>query len=224
MKKTIIFSAVSMAILASGCATQINSSAPLPVRFNNGQAVEQHKIQALSHWQIIADDMARSAAKDLNGKVVVVDQSQNDTVFGKTFNSLLTTSLVQNGAKVDMKYGSTLVSVESIQVRFKGDRGADAPAGAYTALAAGLVVLRNAVEHWSPAGVAAGLVATGVAADVANSQNGKYAGRIPQTEIVITVTATEGGRIVFRKSNVYYTDEVDANLYQKSNTLKVVGQ
>lgn len=223
MKKTNILTTAIITAFLAGCASYGAGNAPTPVRFNGGAQGEQQKIQALSHWQLIAADMAKNAAKDLGGKDVIV-KSQDKTVFDKTFSGFLTTALVENGTRVNTTSASTRISVDSIQIRFRNNRDTDPAPGTFTALAAGLLVLGNAASTWSPSALAAGAVALGVAADVGTMQKAKFAGPIPKTEIAVTVTATEAGHIAFRKTSIYYTDEIDANLYEEQRGLKVVNQ
>ena len=222
--KTILVLGIAIAAtFLGGCATYRTGAAPTPVRFNNGIPGEQLKIQALKHWQLIAEDLAKSAAKEVSGKELIVT-SIGSTVFDTTFNKFLTTALVQAGARVNLNQAATRVSVESIQIRFRNNRNPDPLPGSFTALTAGLLVLNGAV-NWSSGGLAAGAIALGAAADIGTVEMVKYAGSIPQTEIAVTVTASDAGRIIFRKTNIYYTDEIDARLYETQGPgIRVVNQ
>jgi hypothetical protein len=57
--------------------------------------------------------------------------------------------------------------------------------------------------------------------------DGKYMGRVPATEILVTASVTQGNKIVVRRSNVYFTSDEDAALYWRGSgtrkTLPVKG-
>ncbi|MDR2239542.1 MAG: hypothetical protein LBE33_03800 [Zoogloeaceae bacterium] len=243
MKKALLLltTAVVCGSLAS-CASRY-ADAPVPTRFANE---DQQKLQAARHWQLIADHFAGQLAGSLSGKLgdraVHVPQPGGEQYFVEGFRELLVTSLVNKGVPVaDNPSGALIADVRYNAYRFNPNRVASTYYyGTATALTAGL---------WAIGGIAAANVASAPGVDfgakalvgaagiegfawVANEAlgKGKYAsGPTPRSEILLTVSVSDGGRIISRQSNIYYTaDEDDALYWSRSGnggtgkTLKVV--
>lgn len=101
------------------------------------------------------------------------------------------------------------VDIDTQLVKFTADRPQYGYVGAPTALAAGA---------WALSGVsatAAGTVTAGlVAVDALNWFRSEFAtGATPQSEIFVTVTASDKNRYLARTSNVYYVADSDQSLY-----------
>lgn len=211
----ITFSSLLAASIIAGCAAPY-SEAPKPVNY---KYTEQSRIQAGEHWQIIANDLAASVAKNIDkSKAVYVNKTTDKSDFNEAMHSLLLSSLVSKGLIVVKSETSADVSInmQAQMVKFTEGR---APfrhsVGAPTALTAGVWVLREVALSNSPAVTA--LVATGalaVGTDLYNWFASKdSAGAIPQNEIIVTVTASDKTRYFSSISNVYYTSDSDESLY-----------
>ncbi|MDR2187171.1 MAG: complement resistance protein TraT [Azonexus sp.] len=226
-----------------GCASRY-ADAPAPTRFANE---DQQKLQAARHWQLIADHFADQLAGSLSGKLgdraVHVPQPGGEQHFVEGFRELLVTALVNKGLPVaDNPSGALIADVLYNAYRFNPNRVASTYYyGPATALAAGLWAIGGiaAANVSSAAGVDLGAKALVGAAGiegfawVANEAlgKGKYAsGPTPRSEILLTVSVSDGGRIISRQSNIYYTADEDAALYwhrrgsgDTGKTLKIVG-
>lgn len=245
MKELLVASvALAMAGL-SGCVSRY-ADVPAPVRFSN---VTQSKLQAAKHWQIIAEHAAGELAKDLRGKLngrpLFVPQPGGEQAFVEGFRELLITALVGQGLAVAVDPRNALVvDVRYAIFRFRPDRLKETYYyGEATALAAGLWAvggLVTATVHSSTPAVAVGATALTLAAAAdgfgwlrdESLGMGQYAsGRVPQSEILLTATVTESGRIISRSSSIYYASDDDAALYwpkpasaaSSGNLVSVVG-
>lgn len=226
MKKLIAASITLALVGVSGCATRY-ADVPAPTRFENAQ---QQKLQAASHWQIIANHAAAKIAADLGernqGRAVFVPQPEGEQPFVGGFRELLITSLVQQGIPVHTKpAGALTVDVDYSVYKFAANRAKSTYYyGEATMLAAGLWAVGGvlAANVSSAAGVDAGakLLATAAGLDgfswLSNEAmgKGKYAsGEVPQSEIILTTSISDGTRIVSRNSSIYYTSDADTSIY-----------
>lgn len=241
MNKTMIAMAVVAACAGfAGCASRY-ADTPAPTRFAND---DQQKLQAARHWQLIAGHFAGQLADGLNGKLagraVYVPQPGGEQLFVEGFRELLITALVERGVPVAVsESGAVVADVRYNAYRFRPERLASTYYyGEATALAAGLWAVSSVMAGnlSSANGVEAGakLVTTAFAVDgfgwLKNEVlgGGRLAsGPVPRSEILLTVSVADGGRIVSRYSNIYYTADDDADLYWKraggGATLKLVG-
>lgn len=213
---------------AFGCASP-HADVPAPTRFANE---DQLKLQAARHWQLIADHFAEQMAANLqgklNGRAIYIPQPGGEQAFVDGFRELLMTSLVARGVPVALvEQGSLVADVRYNAYRFKQDRAANTYYyGEATMLAAGLWAVGGvmAANITSANGVAVGAKVLTAAAAVDGfawlKNEGLGAGRmasgnIPRSEIILTVTVVDAGRIASRQSNIYYTSDEDADLYWK---------
>ncbi len=202
--------------LVCSCSSRI----PEPISYPYSQ---QKKMQASSHWEVLAADLANRINNELilSGnldKAVFVKETCGDDTnpcqpnetssFNEAFRDLLITNLFGYGVptknRLDEKAIEVLYKVQI--VRHNTDRVRSLQPGLLTALSTAVVVLRNA-----PADLI--LLASGIAVDVANTSlvtNGNY-------EIIITTSMISHDQYLFRASDVYYINEKDFYHYQ--NTL-----
>lgn len=207
-----------VATALSGCAGEV------PVATNHGFST-QPKLKSSSHWNIIAADTAKEVAQKLQGSSframpVEVHSGSIHTDFHKAFTQFLTTQLVRDGVPVVQAAGKLKISFEAQVVRHHTTGNQYIP-GAATALTAGVVVLHDVLINAS-AGVAA--LAIAGTADAASNANRFTTNS--KTEIIVTTSAVSGEQYVFRKSDVYYVEDLDGSLYEelKSKTWKVTGE
>lgn len=221
MKKCVIPPAIAFAAVLAGCATQF-SEAPLATNFPTSK---QPKLQAASHWNVIAGDVAKQLALTLKAKpgvpALYVNQSGNKTDFDRVFSNQLISALMTEGFTVlKSPAGAVSVEVATQAVQFSANRPQYNYAGAPTVLAGGVWALHQA----SAAGIATAAV---VGADAYMWFRSEFAtGATPQTEIVITASVSDSTQYLARTTSVYYVADSDASLYRAPaplKTLNVVG-
>jgi hypothetical protein len=203
--------AATALLLASACATPY-SPTPLATNFATSK---QQKLQAASHWNIIARDIAdRLSARLQPGSKLFVNQHADATSFERAFSAQLATALVDAGHLVMRSpEGAMRVGVDTQAIPFAADRPQYRYAGAATALAGGVWVLYDIVEYASN-GPAKAAVATVAAADAAHWFRSEFAsGETPALEIIVNTSVTDASRFVARTTNVYYVADTDQHLY-----------
>jgi hypothetical protein len=224
-----IVTSLALACLGVAGCTARYADVPAPTRFPNE---EQQKLQAARHWQLIADHFAGQLANNLGaslgGRALYVPQPEGEQAFVQGFRELLITSLVNKGVPVAAEASGALAADVRYNIyRFSRDRQAETYYyGEATALAAGLWAFGGAVKgivnSSNATGVAAGAVLLTTAATLEGFGwlseegfgNGRYAsGPVPRSEILLTISVADGGRIVSRYSSIYYTADEDYDLY-----------
>lgn len=202
--------------------TSCSSRMPEPITYPYSQ---QKKMQASAHWEILAQDLANRINNELIlsdnietavyvkptcGDEVTPCEANETSTFNEAFRDLLITGLYDYG--IPTRSQSTPESIEVLYkvqvVRHNTKRMRTLQPGILTALSAAVVVLRNAPSELV-------LLATGVAADVANTNyttNGHY-------EVIITTSMIENGKYLFRASDIYYINDKDFFQYQETHTV-----
>ena len=229
MKKIVLITSLSLLAtgLMSGCASQKYADVPAPTRFENAK---QQQLQAANHWQVIAGHFSSQIAEDLKnrlpGKAVFIPQPGGEQPFVEGFRELLITSLVNQGIPVAVDAKNALpVDIRYSIYKFRPDRVASTYYyGDATVLAAGLWAVGGIVSAGTsaPTGVQMGAKLLTLAAGFEgfNWLNEKTTGRnqftnaaVPQSEILLTATISDGGMIVSRQTNLYYATDTDRDLY-----------
>ena len=93
-------------------------------------------------------------------------------------------------------------------MRHNSSRYAHIP-GTLTALTAGISVVRDAFASGSASAIP---VLLGVAG-LADYGLGHYSGGPTHTELIVTTSIINGGTYAFRKSDIYYIEEADTDLF-----------
>lgn len=222
MTKTLL--AGMAALLLAGCAAQY-SEAPRPTNFS---ILQQKKLQAASHWELIADDVAEqiknSVGKD---QILYVSRPANETEFTRAFNTQLITSLVNKGIYVS-KNGDTralVIDVDTQLVKFSPNRYQNHRFVSSTAIAAGVMAVHG-LNMSGEANAAIGVLGLAAALDWHNWVEREYAGgETPQGELIVTTSATNNVQYVARRTDVYYIADPDSRLYRapSSKIVKVTG-
>lgn len=159
----------------------------------------QYKIQAVDHWDTIADHVAGRVQKtfedrrDLITKPVYIVPSL-DGAFTRTYASLLRTRLVTRGMQVSENYEPDAVELRfTVQtVRFDSSRG-----------------------DW-------GLSLAGLGITVVNAIVGNYT-TTSNHEVVINTTMTHQNRYVMSFSQICYINDDDWKLYFNPEALRTKG-
>lgn len=221
MKQRIIPAVIAFTAVLSGCATPY-SEAPLATNFPTNK---QQKLQAASHWNVIASDVAKQLLVNLKAKsgvsALYVNQGANKTEFDRIFGNQLISALMAEGFTV-LKSPSGALSVDVVtqSVQFSANRPQYNYAGVPTMLAGGVWALHQA----SPAAIATAAVVGGDAYMWFRSEFST--GATPQNEIVITTSVSDSNQYLARTTSVYYVADSDASLYRAPapvKTLNVVG-
>ena len=172
-------------VLLAGCATGF-SETPRPTNFS---ILQQKKIQAASHWEVIATNVATQIRNSVNkDDVLYIAPPTQNTEFSKAFREQLITALVSSGARVS-KNGDTralVVEVDTQLVKFSPDRFQNQRYVSATAIAGGLLAV-NGLSLSSAAN--AGVAVLGLTAlyDWNQWAEREFAfGQTPQHELIVT--------------------------------------
>ena len=239
MKKYTLAALVAASL--AGCAPFPYSETPVATNF---ETTRQEKLQAAQHWQVVAEHLATQLVADLSKgtscvpaaapcAVVKVEQPPVMSAFARAFHAQLISSLVNKGVVVsaDSRAGDVVVSIDAQTVRFSPDRQQYLGVGRFTLLTTGVWALDDIYQHHS---VGAAVLAGSIAADVVEWNLSQFAkGPTPRIELILTASATSGGKYLARKTSAYYIADSDAALYcwkpegcsngAPAPTLRVVG-
>lgn len=203
-----------LAALQSGCAQTpaipVTPAAPMPENVVLDHNY-QKQVQASSHWQVVAEDMATQLLKTiqdkkLNGRPFYIYAQTKPTTFTRAFNDFLITTLVNKGVRVsNEKAGSRVFNYKIQLVEYNTVRSTMVSENfKFTALGAGLVVVRN-LGDWL--GVDGAVLATGAALDTMDMNIA------PNLEMIITTSVMDGPIFLSRTTDIYYANQRDRHLY-----------
>ncbi|MDR2488732.1 MAG: hypothetical protein LBD42_04495 [Desulfovibrio sp.] len=168
-----------------GLLTACSRSRPLAT---NPSLHTQEKLQAVDHWDNIADTVAMRVQKSLEDRRDLINkpiyiQPPNDRAFSMAFYDLLRTRLVSRGMQVsDKREADSLMLNYSVQT-----------------------VLHDSSANWTPS-----LAALGIA--VVNSVTGSFTTRSDH-EIIINSDMVYKNRYVMHLSTVCYIDDKEWPMY-----------
>lgn len=212
--KRVMMGLVTGSLLLGGCAAPY-SETPIAT---NVPSENQLKLQAASHWQLIAQDAANRLTASLEKAPLYVRQDNLQSPFEKAFTQQLISSLISAGYPVMRNTnhpGTLTVQVSAEALLFSpGRKQGRALIGAPTLLAAGLWTVGEAVTM-AP-GDAAGAVALGGLALTEAHQwfaSERASGPTPRTEVIVTTQVTSSERYMAQVTSAYYTTETDYRLY-----------
>jgi hypothetical protein len=205
-----IFRLVMLLVLlvSAGCASRV------PVAKNH-PLTGQYKAKAAHHWDVLADDIARqtqTAASGLDspikGTPLYIKPPEKNSAFSSAFGNFLITRLVNRGLPVTSNAEEGLaISYETQLLRHDSSRYTHLP-GTLTALAAGIWVVRNIASSTASA-IPTSLAITGLA----DYALGHYAGEATHTELIVTTSILHDASYVFRRSDIYYIEDEDTDLF-----------
>lgn len=206
-----------MAMFLAGCAQApaipVTPAAPVPenVLLDNSY---QKQVQSSGHWQVVAEDLASQLIKTmqdkhLNNRPFYIYAQTKPTIFTRAFNDFLITTLVNKGVKIsNQKAGSRIFNYKIQLVEYHSMRSTMVSENfKFTALGAGLVVIRN-LGDWL--GVDGAVLATGAALDTVDMNIA------PNLEVIITSSVMEGPIFISRTTDIYYANQHDKHLYVPS--------
>lgn len=197
------------ALLMTGCAIPY-SPVPVPRNFENST---QAKAQAAAHWVAITNHIERGLLPTLqsspNRRLYVVPGKAS--AFDQALTGQLITALVNDGQLVSKTPdGALTVDIDTQVVEFSPNRPQYQFSGERTALAAGAWVITSIQPH-----TAAWLATVAIAGEDGYSwfHSAFASGETPKTEIIVTVSVSDGPRYVARSTSVYYVTDSDRSLY-----------
>lgn len=202
-------------VLLCGCTSRI----PEPISYPYSQ---QKKMQASSHWQVLAADLANRINKQLIitdniNKAVFVKETCGDEAipcqphetssFNEAFRDLLITNLFGYGVPTNNRPDEKAITIDyKVQIVYNNsNRIRTLQPGILTGLSAAVMVLYNAPSELI-------ILASGMAADIANTslvQGGHY-------EVIITTSMVLKDRYLYRASDIYYINDEDFFHYQEN--------
>lgn len=199
---------IGFLIPLTGCGKQ-----PKPANF---QFSFQKKIQAANHWEIMAYDLASDIQKSgpfyhVIGNTVSIVPNDNSP-FTKAFRSFLTTYFVNKGNPVNDKFNDTKINWTLQLVEHEANRRPDQYPGMFTmAYALGYGVYKV----WdNSSSVAPGILAAAVAADITRQVVDLGTIKVPKNEIIVNFTVIDAkDNMVYRKSDIYYINDLDKSQY-----------
>ncbi|MFC0267958.1 hypothetical protein [Kushneria aurantia] len=198
---------LALLLSLSGCFQLHTAQAPMATSW---PLTEQRRMQAAHHWDVLARHEARAimARQRLRGSPLYIAEPVPSTPFSRAFHRLLESQLVNNGALVSTQpEGSVFVDYD-VQVVEHQDRGfIRRPEGTFTALAAGVTLAFQPINHWAEPALA---LIPGAALFDAFSGNITEVG---DTEVIITTRASEYDTLLFSSSNIYYVNDGDSSQY-----------
>jgi hypothetical protein len=170
----------------------------------------QQKMQAVHHWDILADDVAKDVKFTLQGCTLVDKQiylePSGASVFGDAFNTLLATQLFRQGIGCTKNDSNSVkLTYEAQVVRHRSGRFTSPfyPGAILSLTAIGTGVYKAFEASNTPLGV----FAAAGAAEVINDFEFEWG--VPHSEVLITTELTNDGSVIARKTGVYYINDSD---------------
>ncbi|MCK4603810.1 MAG: hypothetical protein KAU41_03815 [Deltaproteobacteria bacterium] len=198
--RTILF-AITLLFLCS--CSNVPKPASYPLSF-------QQKMQAVHHWDVLADDVAKDVKRTLQDRALLGEQIYLEphemSAFGEVFGTLLTTQLFKQEIGLAKNESNSLkLRYETQMVKHRSNRHT-------SPLYPGEALLLTALGHgiykaFSANSDALGLFAAAGAVEVINGF--EYDWTVPHHEIVITTELTNNDTVIDRRSNIYYINDAD---------------
>ncbi|MBS4097069.1 MAG: hypothetical protein KGZ83_09590 [Sulfuricella sp.] len=226
----------SLAVLLGGCAAPKFADNPNATRF---EASDQYKLQAAEHWHIIAEHMAAQLSRDLKDRGITrplyIVPASKDYAFVEGFRELMTTAMVAQGWDMRLQPQNALpVDIRYSVYKFRPERASQVyHYGDVSMLVAGIWAISGIVES----NISYGAKALATTASLEGFAWLKNEGRgdgvitntpVPRSEIILTAMVSDNGKILARRSNLYYATDEDAALYWNSkgasHTVTVKGE
>jgi hypothetical protein len=176
----------------------------------------QHHMQAVQHWQMLAEDVADQLAEHKvwkKGMPVYVDGGPDPSPFNQAFTTFLEKELLGRGAMVsEQAEGALLIHYTTQVVPFASDRAQLKP-GTFTLIGAGIAVSR--LDGIGDPAFMAAAAAGGILADVLAG----YVTSVTDTDLLFSVSIYDGALLQYRSTSVYYIDDADGRQYETMTAL-----
>lgn len=210
MKKYIISGLAGLLFL--GCSTPYRE-APLATNFKN---VNQKKIESLSHWKLIAQDLVKNLTPKIQKNSKIYITQKTDTPFDKNLYTFLKNYLVQNGYNVviNPNYSNITLTYSSNILPFQGKytpKRRDLM-GSLVLLGAGVAVVSSSSTAIATGGAITGLEAINII-DSLKSETGASV-----YELSVNVEILDNQKYVSSVNRIYYIVDNQICLYKKCQT------
>jgi hypothetical protein len=209
--KTSVF-AIALIFLCS--CSNVPKPASYPLNY-------QQKMQAVHHWDVLADDVAKDVKlalqekekedPTLRGKQIYVEPHKA-SLFGEVFDNLLTTQLFKQEIGLAKNESDSLKLKYETQVVEHRSKRHTSPL--YPGAILSLTALGHGVyKAFADNSDVLGLFATAGAVEVINDIEFEWG--VPHYEIVITTKLTKpngtkpNGSVIYCRSNIYYINDAD---------------
>ena len=193
-------------LMMMGCSRQ-----PQPSSF---QFSTQKKIQAAHHWEVLVNDLTNDLikSKQLQEKLTapLTIMPDDNSSFTRTFRSFLITHFVNLGVKLNDSASNLKLDWSLQLVEHNADRKNQSLPGQHTGLFALSYGVYRVGEHSLAGGLLAGSVALDIAKEVYEFDNIE----LPASEVIVNVSLLDAdNKIIYRKSNIYYINDLDQSHY-----------
>ncbi len=198
-----VFPRAALALAAAlVVAPAFAGEAPSATTFSS---VPQRKAMSAQHWQVIADDLTKSVLADLGQRThrgVTVQVAPGAPGFARLMATFVADSLYRQGVQVhDTPREGVLVLRLNTVLASHGSKALPEQSLKWTALTAGVMVLREVASATLPGAVLLGALGT----DLASAPT-KQA---PRSELVVSGSVQDAGVFLSRVSSVYYVEGAD---------------
>jgi hypothetical protein len=170
----------------------------------------QHKMQAVHHWDVLADDVAKEVKLTLQDRALLGEriylEPHERSDFGDVFNTLLTTQLFNREIVLTKNEGNSVkLSCKTRMVKHRSNRHTSPlyPGEPLLLTALGSGVYKAIVNNNWTLGAFATAGAVEVIKDI------EFEWTVPHHEIVITAELTTNDTVIARRSNIYYINDAD---------------
>ncbi|WP_045222941.1 hypothetical protein [Desulfonatronum thioautotrophicum] len=211
---------LSSSLSSSGCAPYhpaermftplpVLAQVPVPTAFPLNT---QPKMQAVHHWEVLAEDVAHQIHDVLERRVLerqfpVHVAPSGTTPFAKSFHALLITKLVDRNIAVTRSISDVLVLSFDIEMVRHGQRFLRTGKGVYKALTPDVFVHRASLI--TPSGGGALINQAMLEAAEVNVESGIYTHALPRMEVLITTSLAFEERFLMRDSSIYYINDTE---------------
>lgn len=203
----------------AGCATPYSE---VPVA-KNFPTTSQEKLQAASHWGLIANDLSKKIQANMASKVdknqPLYVSSKDTSPFNQAVVAELISSLVADGYLIVKHPADTVkVDVDTQVLSFSANRLQAKKVGMLTAITTGLWASAE-IGSITGAGIATGVIAGAEALTYMNSD--RAYGATPKSEIIINVAVSDANHYIAVTRSTYYVSDTDKWLYQAAQTKSI---
>ncbi|ACL01950.1 hypothetical protein [Desulfatibacillum aliphaticivorans] len=200
--------AAVLALAAAGLLWACRSQAPYPVTYSINA---QQKMQAVHHWDILAEDVANQVMMTIEQhpgietQPVSVASPDETTAFSLMFHDLLVSHLVNRGLVLTPSNEGSLILGYSARILQHEDRIIRKNPVKWTMLAGSMRVARAAYD-WATEDILNMGIGVGILGDLAR---GYTTGDKPAKELFITTTLAYGDRYLMHANDIYYINDGD---------------
>ncbi|SDB21135.1 hypothetical protein SAMN05660653_01012 [Desulfonatronum thiosulfatophilum] len=203
---------IAVILLIHGCTHRhgtlpVLSQIPVPTAY---PLRAQQKMQAMHHWEVLADDVAGRVHKSLERHVMerqfpIYVAPSGTTPFAKSFHSLLITRLVERNIAVTGSFSNAMILSFDLDMVRHGDRFVRTGSGLYKALAPDVFVQRASLL--TPDGHGALINQALMRSAEADVDAGVYTSNLPRTEVMITSSLLFDDDFLMRDTSIYYIND-----------------